>query len=227
MTSATERLLRETLRAPEHRVGAGVGLLDRARLEGARRRRCRRATSVTLSVTSMVAIIGTGAVFSPHLFGKHYVGQPGSGGLRVVSTPPLPLPQNQTTLWSEQAGARTVDVVASWSGGRLCLHRWPAAAAPRCTSGTAVGWLLAGPVGGPSGVTQGDAPVSHYIVAGSRLLTGVDATLSDGDVISGYESDLPTGVRLFDIVVPHGIRVTGLKGNYAGAEIDSKLVSGR
>jgi hypothetical protein len=231
--SATERLLRETLRDPERALAPGVGVLERARYDGERLRRRRRRRAVTLSVASTLAIVGVGAAFSPRLLPRPLIARPAAGpnALRVDDTAPAvpalppgsavpasPRP-GRPTLWTEQIAGRVVTVVATYDGRRLCAQADRAADAvlrpARCSAvraGSATA-LLAGPVGGPGGIPAPDASVTRIVILTSPRVANVIARPADGDPYVGYLQAIsgPAGGRLFEVVLPAGQRVASLR----------------
>lgn len=229
--SATERVLRETLGDPRRAVEPGVGLLDRARYDGERLRRRRRRRAVTLSVASMLTIVGVGAALSPRLVPRPLLIHPAAGpaALRVSPAPAAGAPDDQRstaeskahpTLWTERIGGRLVTVVASYDGRRLCAQPdrpddadlRPSSCVPVRRHGRGAA-LLAGPVGGAGGVRAADAAVTRLVLLTSARVDSVIARPVDGDSYVGYLQAMtgPAGGRLFEVVLPAGQRVAGLR----------------
>lgn len=236
--STTERLLRETLHAPELRVTPGVGLLDRARYEGERLRRRRRRRTAGLSVAAL-ALVAAGAATAPRLLDRPLTTEPAIGsGLRIDpamtalpdtgggdraqarSTPTHPV------LWIERVAGHRVTVVAAYRGGRLCVQ--PASPADAAAQPPACGdevhgrtGLLAGPVGGADGLGQTDEALSHVVILVAPSVAAVVAWVPGGDSYLAYQLGPLGRARglLMQVVMPAGQPVQRLDALDADGDV--------
>jgi hypothetical protein len=227
--TGAERLLRETLHAPELRVTPGVGLLDRARYEGERLRRRRRRRTAALTLAGLAAVVA-GAAVGPRLLDRSLTAAPPMGsGLRIdpaMTAPPqtgravaatAPAADSHPTLWTERVAGHRVTVVAAYRDGLLCVQpasasdaaARPPACAGRAPKGTG---LIAEPVGGATGLRQADATVSRVVILASPEVASVVAWLPGGDSYLGYQLGPlgPADGLLVEVVMPAGQRVLRL-----------------